>query len=270
MDVFENKIVKIGGMGLYIVLMTVSFYCACYRLPVGLKYAINMLVFGWACAMFFVHPLFERAKFCMRFFLLFSFPYMLFWMWSVGIWISEFQNLAFIVRGSQNVIYMMTNLLFVAGAIYLFGKHTLTLTVVGMTVANGLVALQVAARAGIGTFISEYIRLLVTFADDTGSAMRSMELHDMVYGWGVCAVYYLIHKEKNWKIQIFCLAVSWLFFYNGIQAYRNSSSRGCDWHILCDVLAEAKTSVDAGDHCGGYGGRADFSLSHLYQDPCFL
>ena len=89
----------------------------------------------------------------MRFFLLFSFPYMLFWMWSVGIWISEFQNLAFIVRGSQNVIYMMTNLLFVAGAIYLFGKHTLTLTVVGMTVANGLVALQVAARAGIGTFI---------------------------------------------------------------------------------------------------------------------
>ena len=63
MDVFENKIVKIGGMGLYIVLMTVSFYCACYRLPVGLKYAINMLVFGWACAMFFIHPLFERAKF---------------------------------------------------------------------------------------------------------------------------------------------------------------------------------------------------------------
>ena len=217
MDVFENKIVKIGGMGLYIVLMTVSFYCACYRLPVGLKYAINMLVFGWACAMFFIHPLFERAKFCMRFFLLFSFPYMLFWMWSVGIWISEFQNLAFIVRGSQNVIYMMTNLLFVAGAIYLFGKHTLTLTVVGMTVANGLVALQVAARAGIGTFISEYIRLLVTFADDTGSAMRSMELHDMVYGWGVCAVYYLIHKEKNWKIQIFCLAVSWLFFTMGFK-----------------------------------------------------
>ena len=40
MDVFENKIVKIGGMGLYIVLMTVSFYCACYRLPVGLKLSL--------------------------------------------------------------------------------------------------------------------------------------------------------------------------------------------------------------------------------------
>ena len=149
---------------------------------------------------------------------------MLFWMWSVGIWISEFQNLAFIVRGSQNVIYMMTNLLFVAGAIYLFGKHTLTLTVVGMTVANGLVALQVAARAGIGTFISEYIRLLVTFADDTGSAMRSMELHDMVYGWGVCAVYYLIHKEKKLEDSDFlsCCELAFLQWDSSVSQFQQS------------------------------------------------
>lgn len=33
----------------------------------------------------------------------------------------------------------------------------------------------------------------------------------MVYGWGVCALYYMIHKEKNVKKQVFCLLVSWLF-----------------------------------------------------------
>ncbi len=202
---------------MFILLMFVSFYCACYQLPVSVKYAVNLLIFGWACAAFFIHPLFDRAKFCVRFFALFFFPYLMFWMWSVGIWISEFQTFAFILRGSQNIIYMMTNLLFVSGAIYLFGKHTLTLTVVGMTVANGLVALKVAAGEGVGNFIAQYIRLLVTFADETGGAMHAMELHDMVYGWGVCAVYYLIHKEKNWKTQVFCLTVSWLFFTLGFK-----------------------------------------------------
>lgn len=53
MDVFESKPLKLVSAAFYIVLMFLSFYCACYRLPVGLKYAINLLIFGWACAMFF-------------------------------------------------------------------------------------------------------------------------------------------------------------------------------------------------------------------------
>lgn len=121
----------------------------------------------------------------------------MFWMWSVAIWITEFQTFNYILRGSLNIFYMLTNLMFASAAIYLFGEATMPLTLVGMTMANGLVALQVAASAGIGTFISEYIRLLITFADDTGGAMRQMELHDMVYGWGVMLIYYAIHKEKT-------------------------------------------------------------------------
>ena len=48
MDVFESKPLKLASAAFYIVLMFLSFYCACYRLPVGLKYAINLLIFGWA------------------------------------------------------------------------------------------------------------------------------------------------------------------------------------------------------------------------------
>ena len=40
------------------------FYCACYRLPVGLKYGINLMVAGWALLMFFIRPMFNRAVFC--------------------------------------------------------------------------------------------------------------------------------------------------------------------------------------------------------------
>lgn len=234
MDVFESKAIKIGSVGLYIVLAFLSFYCACYRLPVGLKYGINLVIFAWACAAFFIHPVFERAKFCLRFFALFFFPFMLFWMWSVGIWISEFQTFAYILRGSQNIIYMLTNMLYVCGAVYLFGENTINYTIVGMAIANGLVGLQVAAAEGIGNFISQYIQLMVTFADETGGAMHQMELHDMVYGWGACVIYYAIHKEKHPVLQAIWLGVSTLFFTLGFKRIAVPAVAGaiCLYHVL--------------------------------------
>ena len=131
MDIFKSKPLKLASAAFYIVLMFLSFYCACYRLPVGLKYAINLLIFGWACAMFFLRPMFNRAIFCLRFFALFFFPYLMFWMWSVAIWITEFQTFNYILRGSLNIFYMLTNLMFASAAIYLFGEATMPLTLVG-------------------------------------------------------------------------------------------------------------------------------------------
>ena len=217
MNFFEGRLWKICSAIFYVILTFLSFYCACYRLPVSVKYAVNVLVFGWACLAFFVHPKFDRAIFCLRLFALFFFPYLMFWMWSVGIWISEFQTFSFILRGSLNIFYMFTNLLYTSASIYLFDVDAMFLTVIGMTVANSLVAVQVAASNGIGTFISEYITLILTFADQTGGAMHSMELHDMVYGWGVCVIFYFVHKEKHKVRRFFCLLVSLLYFTMGFK-----------------------------------------------------
>lgn len=145
MDIFKSKPLKQASAGFYILLMIVCFYCACYQLPVGVKYGINLLVVGWACLMFFIHPMFNRAIFCLRFFALFFFPYLMFWIWSVAIWITEFQTFNYILRGSLNIFYMATNILFASAAVYLFGEDTMPLTLAGMALANGLVALQVAA-----------------------------------------------------------------------------------------------------------------------------
>lgn len=217
MNVFDGKILKYSSAALYILLSFISFYCACYRLPVSIKYAINFVVLGWACLVFFIRPQFDRALFCLRMLAIFFFPYLLFWMCSVGIWISEFQTFSYILRGSLNIFYMFTNILYVCGAFYLFDSDVMFYTVVGMAMANSLVALQTAASFGIGTFIAEYIRLLATFADDTGGAMRTMELHDMVYGWGACVIFYFIHKGKSkWKWFI-CFFFSMLYFTMGFK-----------------------------------------------------
>ena len=208
----KNKTIYWASVCLYIALTFLSFYCACYRLPVAVKYGINLLVFGWACIDFMIRPQWERGMFCLRFFTLFSFPYLLFWTWSVGIWISEFQSGAFILRGSQNILYMMTNIAFLCSAVYLFDVKAVLYTVIGMAMANGLVFVQVGLKSGFPRLIQEYFILLATFADETGNVIKKLELHDMVFGWGAVLLYYMIHKEKSWIEQVFGVAVSSFFF----------------------------------------------------------
>lgn len=212
MNVFEGKRWKYGSAGVYIVLMFMSFYCACYRIPVGVKYGVNLMVFVWACVVFFIYPQMERAWFCLRFFILFMAPYLMFWLWSIGIWITEFQEATYIIRGSQNIIYMLTNLLFISAALYLFDVDAVFYTLIGAALANFMVFVQVGIANGFPQLIAEYIELLVTFADDTGGAVRQMELHDMVFGWGAFLIYYAIHKEKKGYIKQIGLWLSIFFF----------------------------------------------------------
>ena len=212
MKVFQSKLIRYGSAVFYILLSFLSYYCACYRLPVGLKYGINLVVFGWACAAFFIHPQFEHAKFCMRFFVLFFFPYFMFWIWSVGIWISEFQTWTYILRGSQNIIYMLTNLLFVVASVYLFDEDLVTYTVIAMSMANFAVFVEIGLAYGFPRLIVEYITLLLTFADNTGAAVRRLELHDMVYGWGVYVVYFMIHRKFKKESDAWKFLASLFFF----------------------------------------------------------
>lgn len=212
MDAFRSKPVKLAAAAFYIVLMFLAFCSDSYRLPVAVRYAVNMVVFGCACAAFLIRPDFNMAKFCVRLFMLFSVPYLVFWLWSAGIWISEFQSFTYIMRGSLNVFYMFTNLLLVSSAVYLFNKKAIFYTAVSMAMTNTLIFLQVGARFGFPRLIAEYLRLLVTFADDTGGAVKQMEIHGLVFGWGVFIVYYLMNKSKNEKKDWIMLCISAFYF----------------------------------------------------------
>ena len=203
---------KYGRAALFTLLMFIAFSSDSYLLPVAVKYAVNLVVFGWACADFFIRPQFNKAMFCMRFFALFFFPYLLFWMWSVGIWIGESQTFAYILRGSLNTFYMLTNLLLVAGALYLMDKAVMFYSMVAMAGTNLLIFFIVGRNFGFAPLLQQYIRLLVTFADETGGVIKQMEVHGLVFGWGVFITYYLMRKEENTRRDWIGLVLSCFFF----------------------------------------------------------
>ncbi len=206
------KFVRDKGLAcIYVLASFVSFYSASYRLPVGIKYFINLLILGLTFVVFLIKPNFEKASFCLKFWLLFFAPYLLFWMWSMGIWIVDGQTIEFILRGSKNTLYMFTNIGFLCAAVYLFDTKSVFYSTLGMTAANTLVIIEVGAH-DIRQFIVQYFTLIRTFADDTGLLMRRMELHDLVFGWGAVLIFYCIHKEARLRTNVVMALMSAFFF----------------------------------------------------------
>lgn len=200
MHVFKSKLLNKASAVCYILLVFIAFCADSYQyVPMAGKYAVNLMIVGWALAAYMICPDRERAVFCLRFFALYFFPYLLFWAWSTGIWIFELQTFDYILRGSLTSFYMFTNILMLCAAIYLFGSKSIEYTMIAMFMTNTLILLHVGQANGFPTLISEYITLLLTFADVTGSTIKQMEIHGLVYGWGAFVIYFATHKAKNKK-----------------------------------------------------------------------
>lgn len=196
----------------YTLLAFLSFCSDSYRLPVGVKYAVDLVVFAWAAADFLVRPRLARAAFCGRFLVLFFVPYLVFWLWSACVWIAQLQQAAYILRGTKNTVYMLANFLFVCSAVYLLGRDAVFCTFAAMGLAHTLVLVQVLASYGAGEILRELVRLVATFASDTGPALSALELHGLAFGWGVFVLYFLIDRSERVARRRAGLAVSGLFF----------------------------------------------------------
>ena len=221
MHVFKSKLLNHASAAFYILLTFVAFCADSYRLvPMAAKYAVNILITAWAVGVYMIRPDRERAVFCLRFFALFFFPYLLFWAWSAGIWIFELQTFDYILRGSLTSFYMLTNMLMLCAAVYLFGAKSMIYTMIGMFMTNTLILFQVGQANGFPRLISEYITLMLTFADNTGDAIKQMEIHGLVYGWGAFVIYFATHKVKTKKekrMQMLMLLGSCFYFTTGFK-----------------------------------------------------
>ncbi len=196
----------------YIILSFLSFYSECYKLPVGVKYFVNLIIAFWAAAAFFISPRFKEMTFCFKTFIIYALPFLFFWMWSVGIWVSDFQTVDYIIRGSKNVIYMFTNIAYVCAAYYLFGHKAIYYTFYAMFIANIIVFFEAGLNWGFGRLLSEYITLVTSFANVTGEAIGSLEIHGMVHGWGLFLIYFIMNWEKpSWKHILYILTAFFFF-----------------------------------------------------------
>lgn len=200
----------------FMVLAVTANLCACYYFNVGVKYAVGLIVLCWTLVEFAVKPDFEKAKHILKYALLFMAPFALFWVWSAGIWIVRLQTIDYMIRGSKNIFYMFTAISYFCGAYYLFGKKSVFLNFYAMCIANGFDFLVNCRIFGVGTMLREYVELVFTFANKTGSAIIEMELHDMVFGFGAYCIFFAVYREGG-KLRLGHLLLSVFFFTLGFK-----------------------------------------------------
>ncbi len=195
----------------YIGLMTIAFYVSAERqgiipvLPTILRYACDAGVIALAVIYYLVTYMQNRLRAAGTLAWIWSVPYIGMAMISLAIWIIGRMELNYIIRGLINVGCAELNALAVVCAIWMFGEKAVDYTFLGAVAAVLLVALRAMMDYGIGGFLGQYIMLVLTFADNTGPAMKHMEFHDLSQGLGLFVMYYvwILRKDKRGILLLF-------------------------------------------------------------------
>ncbi len=201
----------------YIGLMTIAFFVSAEKrgiipaLPTILRYGCDAGVIVLAIAYYLVTYMRSRLRVATTLAWIWSVPYIGMSMISLMIWIVQRVDLNYISRGLINVGCAELNALAVACAIWLFGEKMVDYTFFGAVGGVLLVAMRAVMDYGIGGFVGQYISLVLTFAANTGPAMRYMEFHDLGQGLGLFMMYYIWTCKKD-KRSILLLAASFVCF----------------------------------------------------------
>ena len=201
----------------YVGLMMIAFYVSAEKrgiiplLPTITRYACDVGVIALAVLYFLITFMQTRLKIAGKLIWIWSLPYVGMAMISLLIWILNRASLNYILRGLINVGCAELNAIAVAAAIWLFGEKVVDYTFFGAVGGVALVAVRGVMTYGVGGFIGQYISLLITFAGNTGPAMRFMEFHDLGQGLGLFLMYYLWTFKKT-KRHLILLALSFVCF----------------------------------------------------------
>jgi hypothetical protein len=95
--------------------------------------------------------------------------------------------------------------------LYIFGEKGIWYNLVAILASNILMLLTIIAQNGIGPFFSEFITLIVTFADQTGDIIVQAEIHELAFCVGAYLIYMLLKPKKNIAFIILLVLTTFCF-----------------------------------------------------------
>ena len=200
----ENKILEKAKDFYFIVVAVMMYYFLNEYIDVGLhvtyRHAFALVLFGSATLLFMYKPNIARGFTAFKEACIYSIPLGVTTVVSLFIWFMKTADTGVISRGlSSSFVY--TNMLsFALGAgalLYIFGKRGIWYNLIAILIANILMIVTIIAQNGLGNYISEFITLIVTFADVTGDIIVQAEIHELAFCLGAYLIYMLYKPKKN-------------------------------------------------------------------------
>ncbi|MBQ4159424.1 MAG: O-antigen ligase family protein [Clostridia bacterium] len=200
----ENKILE-KAKGFYFMLVAVlMYYFLNEYIDVGLhityRHAFALVLFGSAAIMFLYKPNLARGITAFKDACVYSVPLLVTTVVSLFIWFMETVDVGVISRGLSSSFVYANMLSFALGAgalLYIFGKKGIWYNLLAILIANLLMIVTVVAKNGLGSYFSEFITLVVTFAGETGDIIVQAEIHELAFCLGAYLIYMLYKPKKS-------------------------------------------------------------------------
>ena len=200
----ENKILE-KAKGFYFMLVAVlMYYFLNEYIDVGLhityRHAFALVLFGSAAIMFLYKPNLARGITAFKDACVYSVPLLVTTVVSLFIWFMETVDVGVISRGLSSSFVYANMLSFALGAgalLYIFGKKGIWYNLLAILIANLLMIATVIAKNGLGSYFSEFITLVVTFAGETGDIIVQAEIHELAFCLGAYLIYMLYKPKKS-------------------------------------------------------------------------
>lgn len=200
----ENKILEKAKTFYFMVVAIMMYYFLNEYIDVGLhvtfRHAFALVLFGSATLLFLYKPNIARGFTVFKDACIYSVPLLITTVVSLFVWFMETVDVSVISRGlSSSFIY--TNMLsFALGSgalLYVFGNRGIWYNLIAILAANILMLVTIIAQNGLASFFSEFVTLLVTFADVTGDIIIQAEIHELAFCLGAYLIYMLFKPRKS-------------------------------------------------------------------------
>ena len=188
---FINDAVFIGGIG------------------VTLRHIFALLLVASAFVYFLVSPDISKAAVSVKSALVFAVPLLVIVLSSMLVWVIDKSAVSTIARGLSGCL-VYTNILscaLAAGSVmYVFGEDGIWFNLAAILASNLLMILTIMMSDGIGVFFNEFIKLILSFAENTGDTIVKAEIHELAFCLGAYLIYMLYKpKKKIWFWVMFFL-----------------------------------------------------------------
>lgn len=200
----ENKIIKKTKELYFIIVAAMMYYFLNEYIDVGLyityRHAFALILVGSAAILFLYNPNIARGFTAFSEACVYSLPLLVTTMVSLFIWFAGRADVKVISRGLSSSFVYANMLSFALGAgalLYVFGGKGVWYNLIAILTANLLMIVTIIVQNGLANYLSEFITLVTTFADETGDIIVKAEIHELAFCLGAYLIYMLYKPKKN-------------------------------------------------------------------------
>ena len=200
----ENKLIGTALKGYFVVVAVLMYYFLVEIINLGLfvtyRHAFALVLFASAFLCFLCKPNIARFVTTLKGTFVYCTPLLVTFLVSMWIWFAEQVDTSVIFRGlSGQLVYnnMLSFTLAAVAFLYIFGEKGIWYNLIAILISNILSICLIILQNGLGVFLSEFVTLIVTFADVTGDVIVQAEIHELAFCLGAYLIYMLLKPKKN-------------------------------------------------------------------------